>query len=62
MKKSSDLERTWDETKQILKQKFAMLTDSDLLFIEGKHDEVLNKIREKLGKSKEEIQKIISEL
>jgi uncharacterized protein YjbJ (UPF0337 family) len=45
-----------------LKQKFAILTDNDVLFIEGKKDEMLGRLQIKLGKSKEELQKIISEL
>ena len=45
-----------------LKQKFAILTDDDVLLLEGKKDEILGKIQIKLGKSKEELQKIISEL
>jgi uncharacterized protein YjbJ (UPF0337 family) len=52
----------WNETKEKLKKKFAMLTNSDLLFLEGKKDEMLERLRVKLGKSKEEIQRIISEL
>ena len=44
------------------KQKFALLTDSDLLLVEGKQDEMLGRLQIKLGKSKEEIQKVISEL
>lgn len=62
MKKKGTKARTWNETKQILKQKFAMLTDNDLVLIEGKQDEILLKIQEKLGKSKDEIQRIISEV
>jgi uncharacterized protein YjbJ (UPF0337 family) len=39
-----------------------MLTDDDLLFVEGKQDELLGRLQSKLGKTKEEIRKIISEL
>ena len=53
---------SWQETKGKLKQKFAMLTDSDLLFIGGKQNEMLDKLQIKLGKTKEEILKIISQL
>jgi len=55
-------EGTWNETKGKLKQKFAFLTDNDLLFAEGKKDEMLGKIQIKLGKTKEELQAIISSL
>lgn len=52
----------WDETKGKLKQKFALLTDSDVLLVEGKHDELLGRLEIKLGRSKEELRKLISEL
>ena len=56
------LEGNWNQTKGKLKQKFAILTDSDLLFAEGKQDEMLGRLQTTLGKTKEEIHKIISEL
>jgi uncharacterized protein YjbJ (UPF0337 family) len=62
MKNISELKGNWKETKGKLKQKFALLTDSDLLLIEGKQDEMLGRLRIRLGKTKEEINKIISEL
>jgi uncharacterized protein YjbJ (UPF0337 family) len=62
MKSITELEGTWNETKGKLKQKFAVLTDSDVLFAEGKRDEMLGRLQIKLGKTKEEIQKIIAEL
>ena len=49
----------WDKQKGKLKQKFATLTDNDLMFAEGKKDEMLGKLQIKLGKSKEELQKIM---
>ena len=45
-----------------LKQKFAILTDDDVLLLEGKKEEMLGKIQIKLGKTKEELQKIIAAL
>ncbi|CAN5145187.1 hypothetical protein BH09BAC5_BH09BAC5_28310 [soil metagenome] len=62
MKNRDEIKGSWNETKGKLKQKFALLTDNDLLLVEGKHDEMLGRIQKKLGKTKEEIQKIISEL
>ncbi|KAF0197360.1 MAG: csbd family protein [Bacteroidetes bacterium] len=52
----------WNEQKGRLKQKFAMLTDNDLMFAEGKKEEMYGRLQVKLGKSKEELQKIIAEL
>lgn len=62
MKNITELKGNWNETKGKLKQKFAMLTDNDLLLVEGKHDEMLGRLQTKLGKTKEQIQKIISDL
>lgn len=52
----------WNEFKGKLKQKFANLTDDDLMFAEGKEDELIGRLQTKLGKSNEEIRRIISEL
>lgn len=62
MKNVTELKGNWKEIKGKLKQKYARLTDSDLLFIEGKWDEMFGKLQAKLGKTKEELQKVISEL
>ena len=50
----------WNEQKGKLKQKFATLTDNDLMFSEGKKDEMFGKLQIKLGKTKEEIHDIIA--
>jgi uncharacterized protein YjbJ (UPF0337 family) len=57
-----ELKGNWNEIKGKLKQKFATLTDNDLLLIEGKQDEMLGRIQAKLGKTKEEIKSLISGL
>jgi uncharacterized protein YjbJ (UPF0337 family) len=62
MKNITELKGNWNEIKGKLKQKFAMLTDSDVLFAEGKKDEMLGRLQIKLGKTKEEVQKIIADL
>lgn len=59
---TTELKGNWEEQKGKLKQKFAKLTDSDLLFLEGKKDEMLGKLQIKLGKTKEELYKIIEKL
>jgi uncharacterized protein YjbJ (UPF0337 family) len=58
----TEFKGNWEETKGKLKQKFAILTDSDLLLIEGKQDELLGRLHIKLGRTKEELHKIISEI
>jgi uncharacterized protein YjbJ (UPF0337 family) len=59
---STELKGNWDEQKGKLKQRFAALTDDDLLFAEGKKDEMFGKLQIKLGKTKDELHRIISEL
>ncbi|WP_269222735.1 MULTISPECIES: CsbD family protein [Flavobacterium] len=59
---TTELNGNWDEQKGKLKQKFAALTDNDLLFVEGKKDEMMGKLQIKLGKTKEELHKIIQAL
>jgi len=62
MKNLTELKGNWNETKGKLKQKFALLTDSDVLLEEGKQDELLGRLQIKLGKTKEELHKIIEAL
>jgi uncharacterized protein YjbJ (UPF0337 family) len=57
-----ELKGNWNEQKGKLKQKFAQLTDSDLMFEEGKKDEMLGKLQIKLGKTKEDLHKLIEAL
>ena len=52
----------WNEQKGKLKQKFAVLTDNDLMLVDGKKDELFGRLQVKLGKSKEELHKIIEAL
>jgi uncharacterized protein YjbJ (UPF0337 family) len=57
-----EIKGNWNEQKGKLKQKFAILTDNDLSFVQGKKDEMYGRLQIKLGKTKEELQKIIAEL
>jgi uncharacterized protein YjbJ (UPF0337 family) len=45
----------WNEIKGTLKQKYADLTDDDLLYEEGQEDKLIGKLQQKLGKSREEV-------
>jgi uncharacterized protein YjbJ (UPF0337 family) len=49
----------WEDQKGKLRQKFVALTDGDLLFSKGKKEEMIGKLQEKLGVTKEELNKII---
>ena len=59
---TTEVKGSWNEQKGKLKQKFAVLTDNDLMFEEGKKEEMLGKLQITLGKTKEELQKIIGAL
>jgi uncharacterized protein YjbJ (UPF0337 family) len=59
---TTEVKGNWNEQKGKLKQKFAVLTDNDLMFDEGKKDEMLGKLQIKLGKTKEELQRIIGSI
>lgn len=50
----------WTEQKAILKAKFSILSDNGLNYSDGNKDELLKKIQIKLGKTKEEVLKIIT--
>ena len=52
-----ELKGSWNEIKGKLKQKYAQLTDDDLTFAEGKDDELLGRLQQRLGKTKEEIRR-----
>lgn len=56
------LKGTWNEAKGKLKQKYGELTDNDLVFAEGKEDELVGRLQKRLGKTKDEIVKEIAEL
>ncbi|RPH94693.1 CsbD family protein [candidate division KSB1 bacterium] len=49
----------WNEAAGKLKQKFANLTDDDLLFVQGKEEELLGRLQKRLGKTREEIRDMI---
>lgn len=59
---TTELKGNWLQQKGKLKQKFAVLADDDLLYEQGKKEEMLGKIGVKLGKTKEELLKIIEGL
>ena len=49
---NTELKGNWSEHKGILKQKFAILMDNDLIYEEGKKDELIGKLEIKFGKKK----------
>lgn len=57
-----ELEGKWAQMLGKIKQKYAELTDDDLKFAEGKAEELWGRLKEKLGKTKEEIRSDIGDL
>jgi uncharacterized protein YjbJ (UPF0337 family) len=62
MKTIAELMGNWNETKGKLKQRYATLTNDDVLLIEGKEDELLGRLQARLGKTEYEINQILDEL
>lgn len=58
----SELSGNWKDQKKQLKEKFAALNENDLLFAEDKKEEMIRKLQIKLGKTREEILKIIESI
>jgi ElaB/YqjD/DUF883 family membrane-anchored ribosome-binding protein len=57
-----DLKANWKQVKGGLRQRYAILTDDDLNFAEGKGEELFGRLQEKLGIGEEELQHILQEL
>ena len=58
----SPIAEKWEDKKDKLKQKFSVLTDQDFHFEAGKMAVMFEKLQVKLGKSKEEMHKIVAAL
>ena len=52
----------WNLVKGKLKQKYGQLTDDDLVYSEGKDDELVGRLEKKLGVAKDKIIRLISEI
>lgn len=57
-----ELTGRWNQLKGNIKQKWAQLTDDDLMFEEGKEEEVVGRIQQRTGETKENIRDFISKL
>ena len=51
-----------NEVKGKLKQKYGQLTDDDLMFAEGKEDELLGRLQKTLGRTKDELRSEIEDM
>ncbi|NIK93578.1 CsbD family protein [Mangrovimonas sp. CR14] len=57
---NEEIKGNWNQIKGKVKQSYGDLTDDDLTFAEGKFDEMLGRIQEKTGKTKEELREEIA--
>ena len=57
-----ELKGKWTEIKGKIKQAHANLSDDDLEYEDGKDDELVGRIQQKLGKTREEVVKWIQSL
>ncbi len=56
------LKGNWNELKGKIKQQYGELTDDDLAYEEGKDDELIGRLQQKVGKTKEDVIKWIQSL
>ncbi|MCF8715066.1 CsbD family protein [Joostella atrarenae] len=59
---NQELKGKWNQIKGKVKQQYGELTDDDLTYVEGKFDEMLGRIQEKTGKTREDIEREFKKL
>ena len=59
---STPVKGTWSEQKSKLKVQFPILTDEDLQYENGKKDEMFARVQTKIGKTKEELDALMTGL
>jgi uncharacterized protein YjbJ (UPF0337 family) len=62
MNSLTELKGNWEVTKSRLKQDFALINDNDLLFTDGRQAELIDRLQDKLGKTREEVLTLLSGL
>ena len=56
-----ELKGKWSISKGKLKQRWAKLTDDDLLYVEGKEDELVGRIQKRTGETREAVERALRE-
>ena len=54
--------RSWREQKVLLKRMFSTLSDEDFNFEEGNREDMLKRLQNKLGKTRNELERIFADL
>ena len=57
-----EIKGRWNELKGKVKQAYAELTEDDLTYDEGQEDELVGKLQQKTGKTREDLVKWINSL
>ena len=57
-----EIKGNWNVTRGMLKQKWAELTDDDLQYAEGKVEELVGRIQQRTGQTREAIENVIREI
>lgn len=56
------IDGSWNQIKGKLQQRFGRLTDDDVLFVEGKGDELLGRLQSKLGMGADEVDALLHQI
>ncbi len=56
-----EIKGDWNIIKGKLKQKWSKLTENDLEYLEGKHDELLGRIQKRTGETREAVEQAIKD-
>lgn len=56
------IQGNWKQLKGKLKEKYGQLTDDDLTYQEGKEDQLIGRLQQKLGKSKSEVEDMLKNM
>jgi hypothetical protein len=57
-----EITRSWREQRVMLKQRFSILTDADFAFKEGESEYMLDRLANKLKKTRAELKLLFAEL
>lgn len=53
------LKGDWNVAKGKLKQKYGQLTDDDLAYEKGREDELIGRIQQRVGHTREEVERVV---
>lgn len=62
MPTKTELKGNWHVIKGKLKQQFSALTEDDLMYEEGREEELYGRIQRRVGKSRDDIKRMIDDL